>query len=201
MPRKKMSEEEMENNRTAIRQVATNLFSKKGYDAVTMRSIATELDWSPMATYKYYESKDAIFKSVREEALTRLAETMQRSALDAKDPVEILYLQCRAYVRFGIENHHEYSLAFDYYTKNMPGFPLMTSNALKSWELQIQAIQRCVDEGHLAGDASIISHLIWFSLHGLVALENGKRLIFGHDARELTDVAIDAILSKYTPEQ
>lgn len=199
MPRKKMSDEEIAENREAIRKVATSLFSRYGYEAVTMRSIAKELGWSPMATYKYFENKDAIFTAVREEALLRLAQTMQRSALDAKDPLEKLYLQCRAYVRFGLENRHEYSLAFEYYSTEMPGFPLMTSNSLMSWELQAEVLEEACRQNRLKGDPLLINHLLWIALHGIVMLQNGNRFIFGKTAEDLTEEAINATLHKFLP--
>lgn len=198
MPRKKLTDEELSANRDAIRRVAASLFSRFGFEAVTMRSIAKELGWSPMATYKYFENKDAIFMAIREDALHGLAATMQRSALDGGEGLERIYLLSRAYVRYGIENIHEYRLVFEYYSDAMPGFPIMTKNSVSSWELLFAAIQDACTQGLLVGDANRISHILWTVLHGLVSLQNSKRYLFGLTAKDITKDAIDAVLSGFS---
>lgn len=198
MPRKKLTEEELEQSRTAIKDAATALFSEQGFKSVTMRSIANQLGWSPMATYKYFDSKDAIFTAVREDALYRLGEAMRCAGENEIDPLERLAKQSRAYVQFGIEFAHEYTLAFEYYAEGMPGFPLMTESSLLSWSIQNQAVEEACEQGRLHGDASMITHMLWLSLHGLIMLHNARRLIFDAGVDALTTEALEMICVRYS---
>lgn len=201
MSRRKLTDEEIAANREAIRQAATRLFSAQGYASVTMRSIARELGWSPMAAYRYFDSKSAIFTAVREEALRRLGEAMLAAGRSTGDPLQSLRRQAEAYVEFGLSHRHEYALAFEYFDQQMPGFPLQTDDGLMSWRLLRQAVDRLCDTGVLEPDPLTISHLLWCSLHGIVALNNAERLMFGRQAGELTGAAVDMVLQKLLPER
>ncbi len=194
-----MSEAELADNREAITEAATTLFSRHGYSSVTMRSIARELGWSPMATYRYFPSKAAIFTAVREQALAQLAEAMRAAGKKTDEVQDRLRRQSMAYVEFGLARPHEYALAFEYFAPDMPGFPLLTEPSLMSWQLQLDLIEALCNSGQLAGDPVEINHLIWCALHGVVTLQNAQRLIFGVNAEVLAESAIETVLHRFTP--
>ena len=67
----------MENTKEQILRVALSLFSRRGYEAVSVSDIAGELGITKGALYRHYESKQAIFDAIlrrMEERDTELAE-------------------------------------------------------------------------------------------------------------------------------
>ncbi len=52
------------NRENQITQVALDLFSKHGYDRVTVKQIATACEISEPAVYRYFESKEVLFDAV-----------------------------------------------------------------------------------------------------------------------------------------
>ena len=58
------------NREDQITQVALDLFSKNGYDRVTVKQVATACDISEPAVYRYFESKEALFDAVLDALIT-----------------------------------------------------------------------------------------------------------------------------------
>jgi len=65
-----LSEDEIQDFRTSLCEVAERLFADCGYEGVTLRAIAAELGCSPMTPYRYFDNKEAIFTAVRMAAFT-----------------------------------------------------------------------------------------------------------------------------------
>ncbi len=173
------------------------LFSDNGYQAVTIRSIADALGWSPMKSYRYFENKLAIFVAVRDMAFTELAKALKAAADSADGPMEKIYESGYAYVRFALHRPHEYNLCFATDQQNMPEFQLMSDAAVSPWDLTVENVSRAKDAGLISGDPVLVSHLSWIGLHGLVTLHNARRLNFGRSVEDLVDPLIDSILAGF----
>ena len=63
----------MTDTRTTVLKVATKLFSKKGYDGVSMRNIANEVKISAPALYNHFSDKQSLY-------LTAIAETFENKS-------------------------------------------------------------------------------------------------------------------------
>ena len=53
-----------------ILNVAMDLVVKGGLESLTIHAIARELDWAVGATYRYFDSKDAIFVALQAQAIS-----------------------------------------------------------------------------------------------------------------------------------
>lgn len=73
-------------------ETAITLFSKKGYNGVSMRDIAKEVGISPPALYNHFDSKEALYRAAIsttfEDKSTRLLATMSAS----DEPLQCLRL-------------------------------------------------------------------------------------------------------------
>jgi TetR/AcrR family transcriptional regulator len=58
---------------TAILNAAIKLFSKKGYDAVSMRGVAEEAGVSKANIYHHFDSKEALYKAIVRESAAELS--------------------------------------------------------------------------------------------------------------------------------
>lgn len=78
------STEKGELTRNTILESALQLFRDKGFDATTMRDVATQTGVALGAAYYYFDSKDAIVMGFYERAQEHLAPLLDRSLTNAK---------------------------------------------------------------------------------------------------------------------
>jgi AcrR family transcriptional regulator len=164
---------EKENLREEILDAARSLFAKEGYDSVSIRKIANQIEYSPGTIYLYFKDKSEIFNALCEEAFAKLGKKMRSIAEDKdSDPLERIRRAGRAYIEFAVENPNQYTVAF-----------LRKQEAIDRGEYQhIEAGMQCfshirsmvqdaLDAGLLRiADVDEGSQALWASVHGLAAL-------------------------------
>ena len=166
-----------ERTKDAILNAARELIKQGGIDAVSMRKIAQEIDYSAAGLYEYFGSKDEIIG-----ALCQIADQRLESYLKAVDPA--LPLDQRlvelglAYVQFALNNREEFMLLFTY---------SRTSQELQYQELRsetpgpggaflvlMNTIQEAMDAGFIPAspfDAFSVSYSAWAFVHGMAMLQ------------------------------
>lgn len=98
--------------RDSIIDAAEAIFAEEGEAGLSMRRIAERIDYSPAALYKYFDSKEALFREIREQFFERLLMRMQQVCVNLEDG-PLLCTKCmRAYVETGLEQPSHYKLAF-----------------------------------------------------------------------------------------
>src|SRR5271155_4747356 len=98
--------------RREILEVAKRLFVKEGYDATTIRRIATQVGISSTALYVYFEDKDAILKEISNETFAGLIRELDGARRNYPDPADALEQVLEGYIRFGLAHASEYELTF-----------------------------------------------------------------------------------------
>ena len=71
----------MNNTKNIILEKALELFSRKGYDATTLREIAKEVGITQSSLYKHYKSKEDIFISIFNEMKSRYDEESSKDSI------------------------------------------------------------------------------------------------------------------------
>src|SRR3954471_7756225 len=104
-------EREKHDLRRKILDTARELFVKEGYDAVSMRKIAQEIEYSPTAIYLHFKDKEALFAELCSTDFRRLAGVFQ-SISTIKDPIERIRRTGRGYIDFALEYPNHYRLMF-----------------------------------------------------------------------------------------
>jgi AcrR family transcriptional regulator len=109
------SNERRARHKEALRQkildAARALIMRDGFAALTMRNIASKIEYSPAAIYLHFRDRDEIAKELSREGYAQLYEALKPAA-DITDPRERLMEIGRAYVQFGMENPETYRLIF-----------------------------------------------------------------------------------------
>lgn len=67
------SERRYERTRQGILSAARSLLLEEGIDAISMRTLAEKVDYSPAALYKYFDNKEEIIEALRQEAWDMMA--------------------------------------------------------------------------------------------------------------------------------
>ncbi|MBN1318061.1 MAG: TetR/AcrR family transcriptional regulator [Anaerolineales bacterium] len=98
--------------RRLILDTAERLFVDAGsYDAVSMRKIAREIDYSATTIYLYFKDKDDLFQTLLRETFRQLSRTVAL-AVTQRDPMMGFYQAMKACVAFGLEHPQHYRLLF-----------------------------------------------------------------------------------------
>ncbi len=173
-----------------ILKAAMEIFAKGGYEGVSMRAIATKIEYSPGTIYRYFRSKKDIMLQLCYQGFERFL-AWQEELEKVKDPVERLIVGGRYYVSFALENPDLYELMFGTREIVKELDQDKESVALKSFRKLVENVQECLDAGGFSGeDAETLAIAIWAALHGLSAL-----LIKGQ-LRFLPPDRLDAVVEK-----
>ena len=174
LQRKEREKEEM---RRLILDAAHRLFREKGYDGVSMRSIAEAIEYSPATLYLYYKDKNELFFALQSEAAIVKRDHLLPS-MGIADPWERLIDFGRRYIDFGLKHPDLYDLLF------ITRAPMEHLESQECWILGlsmhaffVDTVQACVDKRYFKStDAETIAYTLWCHAHGLVSLFIRERM-------------------------
>jgi AcrR family transcriptional regulator len=167
-------ERERQAKRTLIIDAARELFLERGYDAVTLRSVAQRIEHSTTAVYVHFKDKrDLIEQMVREDFAKFDAALLE--AAQERGPLERLERLGRQYMNFALTLPRHYQLMF--LAPRPAGEPASPSAdnpvGLDGYSLLLQTVEACIREGVFRpelGDARAVAQAVWAAVHGLVSL-------------------------------
>lgn len=170
--------------REAILDAARHIISKKGVDALSIRSIADAIDYSPAGLYEYFGSKEEIILAVVAQGFERFTRALEAVdvALPARDYAREVGL---AYIDFAMRNPEFFVVMFttaplaDLYcaADQRPTDQASAIELLKaepSFAVLYRAIERCVAEGlfvaHPNYGVFAMALTAWSHVHGVAML-------------------------------
>src|SRR5690625_1070592 len=99
----------MSSAKERILEAASDLFSKKGYHAVSVREIAKRADCSHTSIYVYFQDKSGLLEALALPPLADLNEALSRISQETGlSNVERLVRMGEEYVSFGFKYHRLY---------------------------------------------------------------------------------------------
>ncbi len=172
-------EREKERLRTRIVEAARDIVSEDGLDALSMRSIAERIEYSPATIYLYFKDKNALLQSVVEEGVRRFGATLavELDAVGACAGPRASYAASgRAYAIFALENTAYFRVMFELPAAAHMECPApraedqpLTSE--RSWDAIVALVQRGIDAGQFRlPDAFRGAVIGWGLVHGLTSL-------------------------------
>lgn len=191
---------EGERTREEILAAAEDLLARSGSeDAVSIRAVAEAVGVTAPSIYRHFPDKAHLIFEV----CARRFEEMDRQVVTpilaaAHDPVEALVELARAYVRFGLDHPEHYRVMFMANADHSPEL-YAEANVVDDGSLGtiITMIQRAIDAGRIrpdAGDAVVLTYVLWTALHGVVSLAIGRPHLPGPSVDEQVDAMIRALL-------
>jgi AcrR family transcriptional regulator len=94
-----------EKTKGAIRDAATNLFARYGYEAVSIRQIAADVGVQAAALYRYFPTKEDLLYDLMQSHMSALIESCEQQRTVGA-PAERLAAFVRNHIRFHIERRH-----------------------------------------------------------------------------------------------
>jgi AcrR family transcriptional regulator len=154
--------------RDSIIEAAETVFAEEGEAGLSMRRLAERIDYSPAAIYKYFNSKDELLATIREQFFERLMVRLQETAAIERRDREGFLACLRAYVQTGIENPNHYRMAFGSFESSKPQEGTLGYEASSRFTMMIQDM---IEKGVLRNvDPELASRSVWASVHGLTSL-------------------------------
>lgn len=142
----------------------------EGWDAVTIRRLAKEIEYSQPILYSHFANRDAIVAAVAVEGFKELATVLQEAAGGANGRRDALMDVAMAYFAFALSRPALYQAMFILPTQ------LQFAEAETRSELRagFDAIAAAVSP--FCADVEIVTETLWAALHGLAELERSGRI-------------------------
>ncbi len=157
--------------RQLILDTAERLFVQAGrYEAVSMRSIAREINYSATTIYLYFRDKDALFQELLRETFRRLSRAVAL-AVTHRDPVKGLYQAMRACITFGLEHPEHYRLLF--MVRPSLAIPSESTREIgeEAFNLLRHQVGLCLASGRfLEKDRELVAQGGWVVVHGITSM-------------------------------
>ncbi|GAA0455015.1 TetR family transcriptional regulator [Paractinoplanes deccanensis] len=174
-------ERERRDRERLIVNAARELAEAEGWDAVTTRRLAEQIEYSQPVLYSHFKGKDAIMAAVALEGFAELATLMRAARTSAPDPRASLAALAEAYARFAETHPVLYEAMFTNAIELTFASPQETPPALQQGFGELREALR-----PLTGDDDLDANteVFWAALHGLMTLTRGSRLpAEGHQHR------------------
>jgi AcrR family transcriptional regulator len=178
--------------RRRILDAARQLFVKEGFDNVSLRRIASRIEYSPAALYRYFRNKKEILSALREEGFARFVERQGRTRDRFPDPLERLRAGAREYIGFALAEPDHYHLMFSTSCGQVDLDGEWAASSLRSFHMFRDLVVECAATGRF-GDVKpdVLVFALWGQLHGLVHL-----LSTGQMAALSSGADLDALLDR-----
>ncbi|MEE9315385.1 MAG: TetR/AcrR family transcriptional regulator [Rhizobiaceae bacterium] len=110
--RKPISAKQSVEMRSAILAAAEQLFIEKGYQGVSMRALAGELEMSPMSLYRYFDNKRSILIHLWANIFSTLFEKCRKTAGTQSNPREAIAAYGASFIQYWIDNRQNYLMVY-----------------------------------------------------------------------------------------
>ncbi|MEV0092473.1 TetR/AcrR family transcriptional regulator [Streptomyces sp. NPDC050738] len=168
-------ERERAEREQSIVTAARDLAEADGWDAVTTRRLAAEIEYSQPVLYSHFKGKSAIMAAVVVQACGDLADVLHAARTGARGKRQVLCAVATAYTEFAERRPAVYDAIFTHPVD----LPFATPEApaqLHAAFGEIVATVRPLAEGADDAELVVLTETFWSSLHGLVTLMRSGRL-------------------------
>jgi AcrR family transcriptional regulator len=196
MARPTLTESEVELVRERVCDAARGLFSKRGLDHVGLRTIASEVDLTGAALYRYFpQGREEIVAAVRTRAFRELADLSDEAVRSSGTSLERFRAVARAYVAFARSDTVSYRMLFS--LMQTGDFPELRKEARRARDILFRAAQEAARNQQPTCEGStsqmpseegrVLAHVAWAAIHGAVMLETSDMLQMGVEIDQLVD--------------
>ncbi|MBD7944655.1 TetR/AcrR family transcriptional regulator [Psychrobacillus sp. Sa2BUA9] len=154
-----------------IINAAEQLFSQKGFDAVTIREIAKLAGCSHTTIYLYYKDKEALLYKLSMPHLNdlyiQMEQTLQQMNFSVEEKLKII---SKKYIYFCLQNKSMYSIFFNEMSSRVDEEPVTEINKLRLsiFNLLKTAVTNCLQ---IKSEQQILaySRIFYFNLNGILS--------------------------------
>ena len=193
---KNLSAAEVDAFRTRLCAVAQHRFATQGRDGVSMRQLADALGCSPMTPYRYFRNKDEILAAVRTAAFDRFADALEAAVARARGDLRKQFEGVgEAYIRFALREPEAYRLMFDLSQPHQDRYPELVRATARARHMMSASLEKLVEAGIFVGDAQLMGHVFWATMHGLIVLHLAGKLPAKPDFKAIRQEAMRLLVA------
>jgi len=155
--------------RQQILDTASQLFSERGYENVTLRAIAEKLGYAHAALYRYFPDKASLLAEICREAFDQLIVDLDAHEVKAKGHEARLFAVSRGFVRFGLAHPHHFRVLFSgpENRNGIGGSEHINAIGRPLFERLMQAFVDCSEAAGLSKKSRMLdAQTWWISLFG-----------------------------------
>ncbi len=189
-----------ESLREDILDAARQLFVRQGYEATSIRSIAAKVGASPGILYHYFEDKQDIMAHLVRETFHLLSARLEKIRADEAPVRERLRRGLRAYIDFGLEYPHHYTVLFmkpETWEGHERIHEAFMQDGMKTFSCLQQMCAETIAEGLAREDIRDqreLAQALWVAIHGLVSGQIASKGFPWIERGRLIDRLIDVLL-------
>ncbi|KUL26014.1 TetR/AcrR family transcriptional regulator [Streptomyces regalis] len=175
-------ERERAEREALIVTAARELAEAEGWEAVTTRRLAAEIEYSQPVLYSHFKGKEAIMAAVAVQGCAEMAAELRTASRAAKGKRETLAAVGEAYTAFARRRPALYDAMFTLRVD----LPFATPEAPAALQEAFAELRAAVEPIAAEGDdPGLLTETYWAGLHGLVTLMRSGRLPEGAHERRL----------------
>jgi AcrR family transcriptional regulator len=182
--------------RQLITATARKLAEEEGWDAVTTRRLATEIEYSQPVLYKHFSSMEGVVAAVAVEGFGELATALSAARSSAIDSQDTLARVAHAFIRFA----HDNPALFDAMFTRATTLHFAAADAPAELTAAFTELRVAVDMIASGRDADTLTEVLWAALHGLVTLDRSGRLRAEHQAARVDLLVAEFCAATPAPE-
>lgn len=189
--RRKMEKEKIKKE---IHKAASEIIIDEGYSKLSIRKIASKIDYSPSLIYNYYENKADIVLSIWQEKSSIIINTMSNLKLNDSNEETNIKKLFKTYINLILESPEEYRAIMlnniDIIKKANFDFTEEEKNSLKIKETK-KKYDKYLEEGLLRHiDTEKYAFFSWISINGFIS----NMVLSNNKDKEFTNKLIDEYL-------
>lgn len=185
-----------EDLRNQILDAARTLFARDGYEQVSMRKIAHEIEYSPTAIYLYFKNKEELIHCICDETFQKLIPSLEALASSEGDPLDLLKKGLKTYIEFGLSNPNHYKVTFMVEGNGREKECFQDEMGKRAFDYMRLGVGAAVEAGIFKPvDVETTSQALWAAIHGLTSLLIVQPSIPWVDRDKLIDHLIDVLIS------
>lgn len=200
MPRPTLTDDQLNDMRTRLLAETGRLIAREGYAAFSMRRLATMVNLTAGALYRYYPTKHHVLLAYFAEALETLTNRITViSAAEADHRIAVRRMM-EDYLRFCLEDRDRFRLLF---LENDQGqLPELSKDpvVIQSYLVLRDRVSQAIASGALRSmPADQATQILWGAVHGVICLSTTVvEMEFG-DTKALASAALENAIRGLTP--
>ncbi|GLV80177.1 TetR/AcrR family transcriptional regulator [Streptomyces hygroscopicus] len=183
-----------------ILAAAARMLMESGREGdLSLRAVAREVGISAPSVYLHFKDRAELVATLTRRAYERLVADLRGAAEGAGGggPREALRAMARRYCRFALDNPQRYRLMFGIERIEGPRDELDRHPLWMVYEMWLDAVRACRGDRTGAADDERVAKLLWFSLHGIVAMAVSMPFAAsGQAMEEMADDLLDLAMTK-----
>jgi AcrR family transcriptional regulator len=161
--------------RQEILEAARDILVREGYEGLSMRKVAEQIDYSATAIYLHFKDRDDLVFCVCEELMAGLVRELRDVAERHRDPLVALKKGLRRYVDFGLQHPQHYQATFmvphGHDPKKDARYQEPGTMGMQAFGFLPRLVGECVRQKKLARvDVHQASCALWAGIHGITSL-------------------------------